>query len=285
LKKGWKAERNPLSGASDQIEEELGKHDVRCWKEEMKIFLQLECKKTNHESVLDIKKEWIDKIDFYNDEFLVFSYMRCQQHFAFMPADVLDEIVEKMKLKKSETFEPRGEVLFGCKREWIEGKLDTVFVVSFLGKLWYIIDLDIYIDAREKLNIETKSTTVADKIKSINTVKELKALKDTEGAAWGTKALKAYYNKLDRLESGDVSYNPDFIKTSQWWLPEEKRFDWNKNTIKSISKKIESFIDGNLEENDDGDYVWVNNKDIDKLESEIETILGLNKKDDRKSSK
>jgi len=45
-REGWKAERNPLSGASEQIEEELGKHDIRAWNDDLRIFLQLENKKT-----------------------------------------------------------------------------------------------------------------------------------------------------------------------------------------------------------------------------------------------
>ena len=36
------------------------------------------------DDTLVIQKEWLDKINFDNDEFLVFSFNRSQQHFTYM---------------------------------------------------------------------------------------------------------------------------------------------------------------------------------------------------------
>jgi hypothetical protein len=284
---GWLAERNPLSGASDQIEEELGKHDVRAWREDFQIFLQIECKKTNNEeAVLGIKKEWIDKINFNNDEFLVFSFLRCGQNFIFIPLEMVSPVV--ISLKKLETYKASGDTVFGFKKEWIADKPDSYCIVDFIEKSWAVFDLTFYIDYREKNKIETKTTNSSDKIKVINTVDELKKYREAESSGWVTKDWKAYYNKLDRLESGETSYNPAFIKEGQWWLPEDKKFDWNDNTIKSVMDKVQVFIDTNLEEEDE-EIVWAYNKDMKDLEKEVRKILGLDKnkkgKDDSKSSK
>ena len=285
-KVGWKAERNPLSGASDQIEEELGKHDVRAWKESPNIFLQIECKKTNDEDgILGIKKEWIDKINFNNDEILVFSYLRCGQDFIFIPKEIASDILAKMGMKPIQTLQARGDTIFGFKREWIEGKDKGYCIVEFLEKEWVVFDLALYVEYREKFKIETKSTTFADKIKTITNIDDLKKLRAEQEAGWKTKDWKMYYSKLERLESGDVSYNPSFIKEGQWWLPEDKKFDWDKNTVKSILGKVKAFVNANLEENDDEDMVWSNNKDMDELEKEVNKILGLDKKDKKNDSK
>lgn len=279
IDKGWKAERNPLSGANEQIEEELGKHDIRCWRDDVKVFLQLECKKTNNEdNVLVIKKEWLDKIDFSNDEFLVFSYNRCKQHFAFMPEDVAEKVIEKLGLKKLQIYEASGESGFGFKREWLENKQDSIFICTFLEKTWYAFDLEAYVDAREKYKIETMANSISEMIKIINNIDDLKLLREKEEKNWGAKEYRLYYSKLERLESGEVSYNPDFIKEGQWWLSDDKKFDWNESTIKNLSSKVEIWVDKNLEEDEEGDIAWSHNSPIEDLQKEFIKILGLDKK-------
>ena len=295
IDKGWKAERNPLSGASDQIEEQLGKHDVRAWKEDLNIFLQIECKKTmqkkktkdgQDDDTLVIEKEWLDKIDFTNDEFLVFSYNRCQQHFAFMPKEESDKILTNVQLKQTPLYEPRGDSGFGFKRAWLEDKQDTIYTVKFLDRVWHAMDLGVFIDAREKSKIPTKATSFDEKIKTIHSIDVLKELFTTESATWTTKQLRLYYSKLERLESGkDNAYNPTFIKDSQFWLDEKKKFDWDQNTIDQIVKKVQAWTDKNLEPNDDGEMVWSFNEDETVLANQIKKILGLDKKDDTKNSK
>jgi len=281
IKKGWKSERNPLSGASDQIEQELGKHDVRSWKEDLRIFLQLECKKTSKtDDKLVIQKEWLDKIDFTNDEFLVFSYQRCKQHFAFMPKEEAEKIIGKLNLKKSTPHIANGAAGFSFKREWAEG-IDGIFVCEFLDRTWYTFDLEIYVDAREKFKIPTMPTSFSEKIKTITDIDTLKKMREEEESEWGTKEYRIYYSKLERLESGDVAYNPEFIKEGQWWLDEKDKFDWDENTIKSILSKVDDWIDKNLEESDEGEMVWAFGSESEDLGKEIEKILGINKKNKR----
>ena len=291
VEKGWNAERNPLSGASEQIEEQLGKHDVRAWKGD--IFLQIECKKTMKkkktkdgldDDTLIIQKEWLDKINFDNDEFLVFSYNRSKQHFAFMTKEASDKILESSKMKLTPTYEPRGDVGFGFKRDWLEDKKEVIHVSNFIGKIWYAMDLEVFIDAREKSGIPTKATSFDEKIKTIQNADVLKNLFKEESSKWTTREFRLYYSKLERLESGkDNQYNPTFIKDSQFWLDEKKKFDWDQNTIEQVINKVQGWTDKNLEENDDGEMVWLNNEDIIILTKQIKKILGLD--NDTKNSK
>lgn len=293
--KGWKSERNPLSGASDQIEEELGKHDVRAWKDDLNIFLQIECKKTMQkkktkdgveDDTIVIQKEWLDKIDFNNDEFLVFSFNRCQQHFAFMAAEAADKILQQVShsLVKTDPIDPRGDSGFGFKRVWLEDKQLTICVVNFIGKMWYAMDLEYFIAAREQCKIPTKATSFEEQIKTIQNVEVLKELFTKESSTWTTRQFRIYYSKLERLESGkDNAYNPSFIKDSQFWLDEGKRFDWEKSAVSRISEKVQAWIDKNLSENEDGEIVWTHESQITSLEAEIAKTLGI--KDDNKDSK
>jgi hypothetical protein len=189
-------------------------------------------------------------------------------------------------MKVLPSIEPRGEVGFGFKREWLEGKLDVVHVSKFDGKTWYAMDLEVFIDAREKSKIPTKASSFDEKIKTTQSVDTLKELFAAESSKWNTREFRLYYSKLERLESGkDNMYNPTFIKDSQFWLDEKKKFDWDQNTIDQVIAKVQVWTDKNLQENDDGEMVWSNNEDIDVLTKQIKKILGLDKPNDTKSSK
>jgi hypothetical protein len=286
-RENWEAERNPLSGASDQITEEMGKHDVRAWNDKLNIFLQIECKKTSTEQDnLKIQKEWLDKIDFSNDEFLVFSYQNCQQHFALMPKSAAQAILEKVehKLKlKEKIYEASGEVQFGFKKEWVDGKRDEIFLVKFNDVIYYILDLGEFIDLREKyIKPESENKSLIERIKTLNTKESLeKFFKDNE-SKMETRDKRAYYAKLERIESGNINEaDHGMIKQNQFWLPEEKKFDWGENTVKQIIERVQDWVDTNLEEEDD-DIVWANNHDIDVLEKNIRKTLGLDKKEKTK---
>ncbi len=286
VEKGWRSERNPLSGASQQISEQLGKHDVRAWKDN--IFLQIEAKKTGikkknkageDDDTMVIQKEWLDKIDFNNDEFLVFSFNRCQQHFAFMTNDSAEKIIGTLGMKKSDVHEAKGGSGFGFKRQWLEDQRGLIVVCDFIGKTWYALDLEEYIDAREKSGIPTAATSFEDKIKSIQSMDLLKELHAAESSTWTTKQNRLYYSKLERLETGEENkYNPEFIKQGQFWLSEDKKFDWDRNTVEQIISKVQGWTDKNLIENEDGEIVWSNESDIATLDKEIAKILGLDKK-------
>jgi hypothetical protein len=281
IKRGWKSERNPLSGASDQIEQELGKHDVRSWHEDKNIFLQIECKKTStDENILGIKKEWIDKIDFNNDEFIVFSFQNCRQHFCFMPKDIAEKILGKTKLVPMKTHVADGDKIFGFKREWLEGKNKEIFVVDFLGSTWYALDLEEFIDARERYGGPTNATSFGDKIKIIHDVKKLKDLYAKEESKLTTRDKRLYYGKLERLESGDTNaYNPEFIKEGQWWLDESKKFDADKNLVTKLVEAFDEWLnDVLIEDKKSGRFYLNDDFDQGKLEKKIKKLLGLDKK-------
>jgi len=70
---GWDSIVIPLSGASELISEEMGVLDVRASKGKKTIFC--ECKKTSKDS-LNIKREWLSRLDSKNNEFLVFAMQR-----------------------------------------------------------------------------------------------------------------------------------------------------------------------------------------------------------------
>jgi hypothetical protein len=276
---GWKAERNPLSGASTQITEEMGKHDVRAWNDSLNIFIQIEAKKTSKkDNILAIKKEWLDKIDFNNDEILVYSYQNCKQHFCFMTKEVSEKILESTKenIKISkDIIEAKGEVQFNAKREWFEEK-EEIIAISFIGNIYHVYDLGKFIDIREKyVKPKDNKQSFVEQIKTLNTQEELEKFFKENESNLKTRDKRVFFSKLERVELGkDNLFNHDMVKSNQFWLPEEKRFDWNENTIKSIENKIIDWTDKNIDE----DSEWSNEIEIEILMKDIRKILGLEEK-------
>jgi predicted nucleic acid-binding protein len=76
---GWESERNTLSREEKKFGVTTAKHDVKALKclTDGAIFLQLEAKKTGKE-LHTIQKQWIDKINFHNDELLVIAFSRSE---------------------------------------------------------------------------------------------------------------------------------------------------------------------------------------------------------------
>lgn len=118
---GWHSERNPLSGASDQLKTLVAKHDVRATKQG--VFLQLECKKTNDTKKHKLRREWYDKINFLNDEFLVFGFGR-SAIYCCVPLAIYQELDPNMD--PTPTHEAKGEKQFTFHRSWFD---DTDYVV------------------------------------------------------------------------------------------------------------------------------------------------------------
>jgi len=148
---GWKAERNPLSGASEQIVTELGKHDIRTWREDLKIFLQVECKKTSKkDNKLNLEQEWLDKIDFAKDEFLCFSYKNCKEHFGLTTEEVAMKIFQDRDMDLTDdVYSPKGKKQCVMKRVWFEKKPAQLFQIKFNKKMYYIFNLEVFLKARE----------------------------------------------------------------------------------------------------------------------------------------
>ena len=109
-REGWKSIRIPLSGSSDSITESIGGHDVKAWHENRSIFLIVECKKRSRvkdekkRNQIEIKKEWIDKLQYQKDEILVVatdrSDMYIPKHFcdAHYPVAILYCIISRFCL-------------------------------------------------------------------------------------------------------------------------------------------------------------------------------------------
>jgi hypothetical protein len=148
---GWKAERNPLSGASEQIVSEMGKHDIRTWREDLKVFLQVECKKTGKaNNILNLEQEWLDKIDFDEDEILCFSYKNCKEHFCLTTKEVAQKVMKNHDMKLTEeVYSPKGKKQCVMKRIWLEKKIDQLFQIKFNNKMYYIMNLEMYLRGRE----------------------------------------------------------------------------------------------------------------------------------------
>lgn len=198
--RGWESERNPLSGASEQIVNNLGKHDVRVLKDG--IFLQLECKKTNKKNgILNIKKEWIDKIDFNNDEFLIFSYKNCFQHFCLFPEKYIIDKLNKSDFEiVKEIIKVSGKKQFGMNRGIIEKNKKKVFRIDFDNIFYCILDLEDYISLREKFG-PSNVQNFYNKISFINDINELKIIYEKEKNNLTTTEHKEYYIKLEKLEN------------------------------------------------------------------------------------
>ena len=274
--RGWGSERNPLSGASKQITEEMGKHDVRSWKGN--IFLQIECKKTNKESdSLDIKQEWLDKINFDNDEILCFSFKNCKQHFCLITKRMGDGVFKDAQLVKSDSvYKPIGNSSFGYKREWLENKPRFCSQVIFNNVIYYVVDLELFLEFREKYdgnNAESKG--FVENVKAIHDIDKLKKLYKDSESKLTTREKRIFYGKLERLETGKLNaVDESTMRDSQFWL--ENKAEVKEEVIDKIIKKIEQWIDINLvEDEDSGNVFWGHKVEMDVLKKVIKKILGI----------
>lgn len=209
---GWDAHRNDLSGASKQIAMLVAKHDVRASKNG--IFLQLECKKTKAKEEHKIERIWFTKIDFTNDEFLVFAFGR-SPHYAMVP-ELAYQMLDKGYVPVAPRYEATGKTQFNCKRAWFDEDLVVVidwkpFERYIATTLEHIIGL---IEARGPL-------AVLKPMDIINSAKEIGPLVDWYRQYKNrlTNLEKChYYGKLHRLEHniGD-EVSPEFKASVQWW--------------------------------------------------------------------
>jgi hypothetical protein len=274
--RGWFAERNPLSGASKQITEEMGKHDVRAWKSE--IFLQIECKKTNKESEsLAIQQEWLGKINFDNDEILCFSFKNCKQHFCLFPKRIGDAIFKEAQINKSDTvYKPIGNSGFGFKREWLENKDRYCFQADFSNVHYYIVDLELYIEHREKFDGHNeKSKGFVENVKALHDADKLRKLYRENESKLTTREKRIFYGKLERIENGKFnSVDATVMKESQFWIDNKPVV--KEEAINKIIEKVEQWVDVNLlEDEETGNIFWAHKVDVGILKKIIKKILGI----------
>jgi len=208
---GWEAYRNPLSGASEQIAETTGKHDVRASKDG--IFLQIECKKTAEEFTHKLKRIWIEKLDFNNDEFLVFAFGR-SPHYA-----LVSEIYFKT-LSPDFVAAPRyvatGSTQFTFHRSWFNDEDLVCFLWEDYGEVFIAISLDKLIDLIIKRGA-LKALHPMDFINSSQNVQDLVDWYKGNHHRLTNKEKSHYYAKLHRLENNLPDVDPLIKADSQWW--------------------------------------------------------------------
>lgn len=209
----WESERNDLSGASKQIAMLVAKHDVRASKQG--IFLQLECKKTKAKDEHKIERVWFTKIDFTNDEFLVFAFGR-SPHYAMVPESVYQSL-DSEYVPVAPRYEATGKTQFNCKRAWFEDELVVVidwkpFETRYVATtLEHLIEL---IEVRGPL-------AVLKPMDEINAAKEIGPLVEWYQQYKNrlTNLEKChYYGKLHRLEHNITDeVSPEYKASVQWW--------------------------------------------------------------------
>jgi len=216
---GWQSERNPLSGASEQFTNAVGKHDVRAWKDS--IFLQIEAKKRSRTKdpkkrhQIEIMKEWIDKIDFDKDEILVIGFDRSDL-YTLIPTKRLEKILGREIALKEDISTYSGGTQFVIKlKDLEENEYSHVYWKPF-DIHYSLLSLDKFITLRETINLEDE-ITIEDKIKRCTSIDQIKNLEkeELENLSYGQKKL--LYQKFETLENG-LQINPFARATDQFWL-------------------------------------------------------------------
>lgn len=235
---GYQAERNPLSGASAQLEEELGKYDVRASKGQ--IFLQIEAKKTSAQDKRIIKRSQLDKIQFDNDELYVFAFDR-SDHYAIVSLDRYISLTRTTKTSSTEAADlcygtrqiktVRGKKQFTFHRKWLEGtrtlfywpEVETYFVALLLAEF-----LKIREKYQQRASNEQEITTTEDPIELIKKCNQLQELLDfyqQKGEQLSFKQKRILFSKCERLEAGaDNRVSNRFIASQEWWLSNDKKY-------------------------------------------------------------
>lgn len=219
----WFGLRNPLSGASEQIKTAVSKHDVRAWNEKLNIFLQIECKKRSKNSKdpkksdsLEIKKEWIDKLDFENDELLVFATNR-SPIYVFIPSSRFFRILGRsfeIEYSKENTF--KGEKQFVLYRELVDRLEDKRFHLLWNQQPWTILLLDDFLVLRETAKIE-QTLSVEEQIKRFTNLESALNFESENISTLNYKQKSLLYSKIHQLDS-DGFINPVIHAESQFWL-------------------------------------------------------------------
>ena len=217
---GWDAERNALSGASQQISDALGKHDVRAQKG--RIFLQIECKKTGVREIHKVQREWFDKINFNNDEFLVLAFSK-SPHYIMMPASIYKEVFPNFYLEQAR-YTIKGGTVFGLHRSWLDAEDPMTLFWEQYDTFYVITNLETFIPALEKRG-PLQRLSFIDVIKMSKSAEELAAWYQNTRHRLTNYEKSLYYAKLHRLENNIVEDpSKDFVSSVQWWRDTSKDF-------------------------------------------------------------
>lgn len=222
-KPGWFGLRNPLSGASEQIKNAVSKHDVRAWNEQLNIFLQIECKKRSKNAKdakksdsIEIKKEWIDKLDFENDELLVFATNRSPIYVFIPTARFFLLLGRSYTIEYDKHHHFKGEKQFVLYRELVDTAKDQRFHLVWNQEPWTILLLEDFLMLRETAKIEL-SLSIEEQIKRLTTLENALTFEKNNLTTLNYKQKSLLYSKIHQLES-DGFVNPIVHAESQFWL-------------------------------------------------------------------
>lgn len=221
-REGWNGLRNPLSGASEQINTSISKHDVRAWHNNLPIFLQIEAKKRSkvadekRRNSIEIKKEWIDKLDFFKDEILVVATDRSDL-YVFVPLKRFFQVLGRSyEVNYDQDQIYTGEKQFVFKREAVDSTPLKRYHLQWLEKDWIILMLDEFITLRETANIQD-DLTLEEQIKRLSTLDSARNFEKIHLSDLDYKQKSLLYAKLDQLENGS-HVNPIYHAQEQFWL-------------------------------------------------------------------
>jgi len=222
-REGWNSQRIPLSGASQAVTDSIGGHDVKAWKEN--ILLTIECKKRSRvadikrRDSIEIKKEWVNKLDFNKDEILVVSTDRSDL-YVFIPTERFFKVLGRsyvVEYTKDQVYS--GDKQFVFKRASVDDSLDKRFHLKWMEQEWIILLLDEFVSLRETANISDE-LSFQDQIKRLNTLESALSFEKLNLAQITNKEKSLLYAKIDQLESGSI-INPLVYAKEQFWLGEE----------------------------------------------------------------
>lgn len=209
---GWDSERNNLSGASTQISELIAKHDVRASKHG--IFLQIEAKKTANKEKHKLKRKWVEELDFYNDEFLVFAFGH-SDHYALLPVDLYESLTGLRG--HTARYTATGSTQFTFHKAWIDDELPVCFLWVDYGEKYIVTTLEEWVSLVESRG-PLKALDPLSYISSATEIADLAQWYQENRHRLTYKEKCLYYGKLHRLEH-DITdeASPEFIATTQWW--------------------------------------------------------------------
>lgn len=158
--KGWDGERNSLSREQSAFGQKIASHDVKGWKcveNDKVIFIQIEAKKTA-KAILRVQKEWIDKINWMNDELLVIGFNRSDS-YAVLDWPILntlfkrETILVEMKGKANKILSYKGNSSVGVHQNDLENcSLEKPIILEWgtIDRIFLIIPFISYIALREQ---------------------------------------------------------------------------------------------------------------------------------------
>ena len=224
-RKKWSGRRIPLSGASAQIEESVGRHDVRTWHDDLPIFLQIECKKRGttkkkvNQNQMEIQSIWIDKLEWYKDELLVFATNR-SPHYAFLPLKRFFQILGRkydISYDKKNTY--NGAKQFALKRELIDEAEDKRFHLKWREQEYVALYLEDFVELRETADLHDE-LSFEDIIKRLTSLERGVEFEKLNLDELDYKQKRLLYSKLEELKSGTL-ISPMKHAQEQFWMEED----------------------------------------------------------------